>query len=154
MSQTEQTYVLVVEDDPAQQRLMQEALKETGRDVKLVAATSGAEAMALMQRERPNLILLDLSLPAMDGREVLKALKRDSRLNYIPIVVFTASSAEHDIVSAYSAGANCYLQKPPDFPELVRCMSALLNFWTDTASLPPPDYADRRGRRMAEMWSK
>lgn len=154
MTGTDPIYVLLIEDDPAQQRLMEEAFKECGRAVKIVCAATGAEALALLHRERPNIIILDLSLPAMDGREVLTTLKRDRRLNYIPIVVFTGSVAENDVVSAYSAGANSYIRKPGDFDGLVRCLAELLRFWTTTAILPPADYADRPRSRALPLWSR
>ena len=154
MSESNHFYILLIEDDPAQQRLIQEALHETSQDVRIVAARTGTEALALMQRERPNFILLDLSLPGLDGREVLQTLKRDRRLNYIPIVIFTASDAEQDVVSAYSAGANCYIRKPIGFDALVQCLADVLKFWTQTAVLPPHDYADRPRRATAPLWSK
>ena len=97
MSESRHLYVLVIEDDPGQQRLIQEALTENSHDVRIVAARTGPEALALMQHERPNFILLDLSLPGLDGREVLQTLKRDRRLNYIAIVIFTASDTSSTV---------------------------------------------------------
>ena len=130
-------YVLVVEDNPGDQRLIREALQASGFDVTIRCAGNGAEALALLRRERPNLILLDLNLPAVDGREVLEQLKGDKRLRHIPIVVLTSSLMPQDILSAYVSGANCYLQKPIDLTVLFDRMRELISFWLHTAVLPP-----------------
>jgi two-component system response regulator len=90
-----------------------------------------------------------LNLPGLDGREVLKSLKADRRLNSIPIIVLTGSSAEQDIISAYAAGANCYIQKPMELSELFQSMAELLKFWMETATLPPNDYIDRPKNKVA-----
>ncbi len=130
-------YVLLVEDNPADERLIREAFEAAGNDIAIKCAGNGAEALALLRRERPNLILLDLNLPAVDGREVLQQLKCDKRLLHIPIVVLTSSVMPRDILGAYRSGANCYLQKPLDMPVLFEKIRELYHFWTRTAVLPP-----------------
>ncbi len=130
-------YVLLVEDNPADERLIREAFNAACNDVAITSASNGAEALALLRRERPNFILLDLNLPAVDGREVLRQLKSDKRLRHIPIIVLTSSLMPRDILGAYRSGANCYLQKPLDLPVLFEKIRELYNFWTRTAVLPP-----------------
>ena len=130
-------YVLLVEDNPGDQRRIREALDASGFDVTIRCAGNGAEALALLRRERPNLILLDLNLPAVDGREVLDQLKADKRLQHIPIIVLTSSLMPQDILSAYRSGANCYMQKPLDLTVLFDRMRELISFWTRVAVLPP-----------------
>jgi len=131
--------ILLVEDNPADERLIREAFKAATADVCILAASNGAEALALLRRERPNMILLDLNLPAVDGREVLDSLKNDKRLRHIPIVVLTSSAMPRDVLSAYRSGANCYLQKPIDLSQLFDKIRNLFQFWTETAVLPPRD---------------
>jgi len=131
--------VLLVEDNPGDERLIREGFKSTGADITVMCANSGAEALALLRRERPNLILLDLNLPAVDGREVLHNLKSDKRLRHIPIVVLTSSLLPQDILAAYRNGANCYMEKPLDLPVLFQRIRELFHFWTETAVLPPEE---------------
>src|ERR1700735_2329019 len=111
--------VLLVEDSPGDVRLTQEAFRDENSAVHLHVASDGIEAMAFLRREgihsqapRPDLILLDLNLPKMDGREVLAHIKDDAKLKTIPTVILTTSDAEADIVKSYQLQANCYLSKP------------------------------------------
>jgi two-component system, chemotaxis family, response regulator Rcp1 len=106
--------VLLVEDSPGDVRLTQEAFRDVNSSVHLHVASDGVEAMAFMRREgvhahapRPDLILLDLDLPKMDGREVLALIKEDPSLKLIPTVILTTSEAEVDIVKSYQLQANC-----------------------------------------------
>ena len=131
--------ILLVEDNPGDERLIREAFKAIEGDIAVMSANSGSEALALLRRERPDMILLDLNLPGVDGREVLQELKRDKRLRHIPIVVLTSSLMPGDVLSAYRAGANCYLQKPVDLTTLFEKIRELFHFWTDTAVLPPAE---------------
>src|ERR1700736_6821512 len=110
--------VLLVEDSPGDVRLTQEAFRDANKSVHLHVATDGVEAMAFLRHEgahadapRPDLILLDLNLPKMDGREVLVHIKEDNSLKTIPTVILTTSDAEADIVKCYQLHANCYLKK-------------------------------------------
>ncbi len=136
MRDSRELYVFLIEDNAADARLVREAFKVSGRKVRLVSASNGAEALALLRRERPNLILLDLNLPAVDGREVLESLKSDKRMKHIPIAVLTSSDLPEDVIAAYRAGANCYVQKPLELNELFTRINGLIDFWADTAILP------------------
>src|ERR1700753_2458714 len=111
--------ILLVEDSPGDVRLTQEAFREANMEIRLHVAADGLEAMAFLRREgiharapRPDLILLDLNLPRMDGRQVLALIKDDSDLKSIPTVILTTSAAEADIVKSYQLQANCYITQP------------------------------------------
>jgi chemotaxis family two-component system response regulator Rcp1 len=135
--------VLLVEDSPGDVRLTQEAFRDSGKPVRLHLAADGVEAMAFLRNEgtyadapRPDLILLDLNLPKMDGREVLKEIKRDRNLATIPTIILTTSDDEADVLISYQLQANCYLRKPAHwdaFDNLVRSINA---FWLTRAKLP------------------
>jgi chemotaxis family two-component system response regulator Rcp1 len=135
--------VLLVEDSPGDVRLTQEAFREVNSEVHLHVACDGVEAMALLRHEgehlhtpRPDLILLDLNLPRMDGREVLARIKEDATLRAIPTIILTSSEAEADIVKSYQLHANCYLSKPvrlADFESLVKCIN---DFWLTKVRFP------------------
>jgi chemotaxis family two-component system response regulator Rcp1 len=135
--------VLLVEDSPGDVRLTQEAFRESGKIVRLHLAADGIEAVAFLRREgiyanapRPDLILLDLNLPKMDGREVLALIKKDPGLKIIPTIVLTTSDDEADVVISYQLQANCFLRKPAQwdaFDNLVRSINA---FWLTRAKLP------------------
>jgi two-component system, chemotaxis family, response regulator Rcp1 len=135
--------VLLVEDSPGDVRLTQEAFREKGKPVRLHLAADGVEAMAFLRHEgvyanapRPDLILLDLNLPRMDGREVLALIKRDQSLKIIPTIILTTSDDEADVTISYQLRANCYLRKPAHwdaFDNLVRSINA---FWLTRAKLP------------------
>jgi len=118
-------HVLLVEDNLGDIRLTQEAFGRVNKSVHVNVARDGIEAMALLRREgvdapRPDLILLDLNLPRMDGREVLANIKEDDALKSIPIAVLTTSDSEEDIAKSYELNASCYLKKPVQFD--VRCV--------------------------------
>jgi chemotaxis family two-component system response regulator Rcp1 len=135
--------VLLVEDSPGDVRLTQEAFRDSGKSVRLHLAADGIEAMAFLRREgayadapRPDLILLDLNLPRMDGREVLALIKRDQSLKIIPTIILTTSDDEADVQISYQLQANCYLRKPAHwdaFDNLVRSINA---FWLNRSKLP------------------
>jgi two-component system, chemotaxis family, response regulator Rcp1 len=143
MEDDEMIEVLLVEDSPGDVRLTQEAFRESGKPVRLHLASDGIEAMAFLRREgvyadavRPDLILLDLNLPKMDGRQVLALIKADQNLKIIPTIILTTSDAESDVVISYQLQANCYLRKPAHwdaFDNLVRSINA---FWLTKAKLP------------------
>jgi CheY-like chemotaxis protein len=135
--------VLLVEDSPGDVRLIQEAFREVNKDIQLHVVCDGVEAMALLRREgehmrtpRPDLVLLDLNLPKMDGREVLARIKEDASLKAIPTIILTSSEAEADIVRSYQLHANCYLSKPvrlEEFESLVKCIN---DFWLTKVRFP------------------
>lgn len=135
--------VLLVEDSPGDTRLTQEAFRDANNLVRLHVAADGVEAMAFLRREgehahapRPSLILLDLNLPKMDGREVLSLIKDDQDLKTIPTVILTTSDAEADIVHTYKLHANCYLNKPVDLDKFDNVVRSINDFWLAKASLP------------------
>jgi len=136
--------VLLVEDNAGDVRLTREALKEGKVRNELVVVGDGIEAMALLRREgahhdavRPDLILLDLNIPRMDGREVLAEIKGDPSLKRIPVVVLTTSKAEEDILRTYDLHANCYITKPVDFEKFVSVVRTIDEFWLTVVRLPP-----------------
>jgi chemotaxis family two-component system response regulator Rcp1 len=136
-------HVLLVEDSPGDVRLTQEAFRDANRSIKLHVATDGVEAMAFLRREgshagvpRPDIILLDLNLPRMDGREVLAHIKEDDSLKTIPTVILTTSDSEADIVKSYQLHANCYLSKPVRFEEFESLVASINDFWLTKVKLP------------------
>ncbi len=135
--------VLLVEDSPGDVRLTQEAFRDANPSIRLHVATDGVEAMAFLRREgkhrdapRPDLILLDLNLPRMDGREVLAHIKEDEGLKTIPTVILTTSDAEVDIVRSYQLQANCYLTKPVQLDAFESLVKSVNDFWLTKVKLP------------------
>jgi two-component system response regulator len=135
--------ILLVEDNPGDVRLTQEALREGKIRNSLHVVEDGESAMAYVRREgeytgmpRPDLILLDLNLPRMDGREVLAEIKADPDLKRIPVVVLTTSQAEEDVLKVYNLNANCYITKPVDFEQFIKVVSAVEDFWLTIVRLP------------------
>jgi len=135
--------ILLIEDNPGDARLTQEALREGRVSNRLSEVRDGVEAMAFVRREppytdapRPDLILLDLNLPRKDGREVLAELKADPRLRLIPVVVLTTSEAEQDILRTYELHGNCYITKPVDLDKFLHIVRAVENFWLAVVKLP------------------
>ena len=136
--------VLLVEDSPGDVRLTQEAFRDTNSAIHLHVATDGVEAMAMLTQRgihakapRPDLILLDLNLPRMDGREVLAQIKEHESLKTIPTVILTPSEAEADIVKSYQLQANCYLSKPVELDAFENLVKSINDFWLTKAKLPP-----------------
>ena len=135
--------ILLVEDNPADVRLTQEALKEAKVRNNLHVVEDGVAAMEFLQREgqyanvgRPDLILLDLNLPKKDGREVLEEIKQDPSLKRIPVVVLTTSQAEEDILRTYDLHANCYVTKPVDLDQFITIVRSIEDFWLTIVKLP------------------
>ena len=135
--------VLLVEDSPGDVRLTREALRDANRAILLHVAFDGVQAMAFLRREgthvdapRPDLILLDLNLPRMDGREVLALIKEDDNLKTIPTVILTTSDSEADITTSYQLHANCYLRKPVQLDEFEALVKSINDFWLTKVVLP------------------
>ncbi len=135
--------VLLVEDSPGDVRLTQEAFRDANSTIHLSVASDGVEAMAFLKHTgthanspRPDLILLDLNLPRMDGREVLAHIKEDEDLKTIPTVILTTSDAESDIVKSYELQANCYLTKPVQLDAFEALVKSINDFWLTKAKLP------------------
>jgi chemotaxis family two-component system response regulator Rcp1 len=135
--------ILLVEDNAGDARLAQEALRDGKVRNALHHVWDGEEAMAFLRRSgkyaaapRPDLILLDLNLPRMDGSEVLAEIKKDDSLKSIPVVILTTSSSERDILRSYNLHANCYITKPVTMVEFIRAVTAVQDFWLTVVKLP------------------
>jgi CheY-like chemotaxis protein len=135
--------ILMVDDNPADIDLTSEVLARSKGRFHVNAVTDGVEAISFLRREGkyatapvPDLVVLDLNLPRMDGCEVLANIKGDPALAKIPVVIFTTSQANNDISRSYKLGANCYLRKPGNLPEFVAMVQSMAEFWLGFASLP------------------
>ncbi len=133
--------VLLVEDSPGDVRLTKEIFRDS--DLKLHVASDGVEALAFLGRKgeyanmpRPDIILLDLNLPRMDGRQVLAHVKEDASLKMIPTVILTTSEAEVDVLMSYELRANCYLTKPVQSEAFESLVKSINDFWLTTVRLP------------------
>ena len=140
--------VLLVEDSPGDVRLTKEAFRQANGTIQLHVAADGVEAMAFLRQvgsyahsPRPDLILLDLNLPRMDGREVLSVIKQDESLKTIPTVILTTSEAEVDIDAVYHLRANCYLVKPVEFDTFESLVKSISDFWLTLVRLPSQERA-------------
>jgi len=128
--------ILLVEDNPGDVRLAIEALKDVKMNNQLHVVNDGIEAMSFLRQEgpdadatHPDLILLDLNLPQMSGRDVLKGIRADPDLCQIPVVVLTNSRAEEDILRSYELRANCYITKPVDLDQFIKVVKSIEHFW-------------------------
>jgi CheY-like chemotaxis protein len=135
--------VLLVEDDPGDALMIREAFEHHEITHALHHVPDGVEAMAFLRGDgghagspRPDLILLDLNLPRMDGREVLREVKGDPALRSIPVVVLTTSDADEDILRSYDLHANAYVTKPVDFERFVEVVRLTDEFFVNVVKLP------------------
>jgi two-component system, chemotaxis family, response regulator Rcp1 len=138
--------ILLVEDNPGDARLMQEAFRACNGSIRLQVASDGLEAMAFLRQEGPDvdsllpdLILLDLNMPRMNGLQVLAEVKADEALRSIPVVVLTTSEAEADVAASYDLQVNCYLIKPADLDEFEGLVNGINEFWIKKVKLPSPN---------------
>lgn len=132
--------ILLVEDNPGDILLTQKAIEKCALSMDLTVKRDGEEALAYLQAEDtqlPQLILLDLNLPRVDGREVLKVVKASAQLRHIPVIVLTSSEAAEDIACAYREHCNCFITKPIKMGEFVRIMQTIESFWFTTVKLSP-----------------
>jgi CheY-like chemotaxis protein len=135
--------VLLVEDDPGDVLMTREAFEDHKVRNNLYVVTNGVEAMQFLKKQgeyadapTPDLVLLDLNLPKMDGREVLAAVKEDPALRSIPVVVLTTSEAEEDVIRSYSLHANAYVTKPVDFERFISVVQQIDEFFVSVVRLP------------------
>jgi CheY-like chemotaxis protein len=138
--------ILLADDDPDDRLMAKEALEESRLLNPLDTVEDGEELLAYLRRTGsyqhlankplPGLILLDLNMPRMDGREALKEIKSDPALCHIPIVVLTTSKAEEDIYRTYNLGVNSFITKPVSFNSLVDLMKTLGKYWFEIVTLP------------------
>lgn len=137
-------HILVVEDSDADVTLLNEAFEAIDDDVKLSFAHDGKAAMSFLNREDeyadvalPDIVLLDLGLPEMSGREVLETLKADSELRRVPVIVLTDTDDEQVVTDVYDKHANAYVNKFDEFESLVEFATYVSGFWGDAVTLPP-----------------
>lgn len=135
--------LLIVEDNPADVYLLEKTLKASKSPINIHLAVDGEQALAFLHREgdfadalRPDVILLDLNLPGIDGREVLAEVKQDAELKTIPVIVLTSSNAEADVHRSYELDANAYLTKPLDLDRFAHLVEAIEQFWFQIVKLP------------------
>ena len=139
----ESAVILLVEDDPADVELTQYTIKKSKVLIDLQVVRDGVEALAFLRREgqyaeapSPDLILLDLNMPRMDGRAFLSEMRTDDNLKAIPVVVLTTSQTDEDILKSYQLGANCFVTKPVGLAEFTRVVDAIEDFWFTIVRLP------------------
>lgn len=143
----QQFEVLLVEDELADAHLVRTAIRESRVLCSLHHVLDGLDAFAFLGREeerykhmpQPDLILLDLNMPRMNGREFLAAIKADARWASIPVVVLTTSEVERDVEAAYKLGASGFITKPVDIEQFIAVMSQVLGYWLTLARLPKKD---------------
>ncbi len=135
--------LLLVEDNPGDVRITQEALRQDHFAHHLHVVRDGVEALEFLRGKgkyadapRPHIILLDLNLPRMNGKELLAQIKSDPSLRRIPVMVLTTSNAEQDLMKAYDLHANCYITKPENLEQFLRVIRCIESFWFHVASLP------------------
>ncbi|MBK8933618.1 MAG: response regulator [Chloroflexi bacterium] len=136
--------ILLVEDNPGDIRLTKEALREGKVNNEMFIVTDGLEALAFLNQKgqyanapRPDVILLNLNLPLMNGAEVLANIKADPRLKRIPVIVLTTSDDERDILNSYDLHANAYVTKPVDLEHFIEIIGQIEGFWLTIVKLPP-----------------
>jgi CheY-like chemotaxis protein len=139
--------ILLVEDNPADVQITRRALRDSRVPVELIVVRDGQEAVDYLFRQgshganaawrRPDLILLDLNLPRLTGREVLQRVRANPHYRIVPVVVLSTSSRLEEIHDLYTAGANTYVEKPQDYNRFVTVLQVIQSYWLETAILPP-----------------
>lgn len=136
--------ILLVEDDPGDVELTLEVLEFAKVKVNINNVEDGIKALQFLRNEaeyqdapRPDLILLDLNMPRMDGRETLEEIKKDINLRLIPVVILTTSDSDEDVVKSYTLGASCYITKPVGLEQFSKVVQSIENFWFTVVNLPP-----------------
>jgi CheY-like chemotaxis protein len=135
--------ILLVEDNPGDVRLIKEALKEGKIENNLDVVIDGEQALSFLYKKgdylnviTPDLILLDLNLPKINGFEVLEKIKNDPQLKVIPVIVLTTSQSERDIIESYALHVNCYVSKPVEYDSFMTVVRSIENFWFTIVKLP------------------
>lgn len=135
--------ILLVEDNPADVRLVREAIADSSVQAELHCATDGAQAIDFLRQTGgytdaplPDLVLLDLNLPGIGGKEVLREIKADPALRRIPVVVLTSSTAPRDVLDAYDAHVNSYMVKPSDYDDFLSLVTTIESYWLESVQLP------------------
>ncbi len=134
----ERITIVLADDDPDDRILVREALAEAKLDNELIQVGDGDELLRYLKSAKtlPHLVLLDLNMPRMDGREALERIRQDPRLKSLPVIMLTTSKADEDVVASYEHGANSYITKPVTFPGLVEVMTALDRYWVQIVEMP------------------
>lgn len=135
--------ILLIEDNPGDVRLMREALRDFSAETELKVASDGAQALRYLRKQeefaeaaRPCLIFMDLNVPKLDARELLREMKSDPSIKGIPVAVLTTSDSERDIREVYELYANCYLKKPSDLESYLETVRQAVSFWLRVALVP------------------
>ena len=135
--------ILLIEDNEGDVLLTKQLFSKSQIHNQLWVARDGEEGLDFLNQRgkfttvpRPDLILLDLNMPKMDGKEVLAAIKKDASLSSIPVVILTTSSAKQDVIESYQLNANCYIVKPVDFVQFIKIIQTIENFWFPVVKLP------------------
>lgn len=142
MPRTRPFDIMLVEDNPADVMIMREVMEDSRVWHRLIVHGNGEEAWKALQAGKetgaqiPDIILLDLNMPRMDGREFLTHLRADAQLKVIPVVILTTSKAHSDVVRSYQLHANAYITKPLDFQQFVDVLHAIEDLWLDLVELP------------------
>jgi two-component system, chemotaxis family, response regulator Rcp1 len=140
---TRSVEILLIEDSPSDANLTIRSFAQKPIDYCLTWVETGEAAMTRLHQQgqyadvpHPDLILLDLNLPGMDGREVLAAVKSDPSLKHLPVIILTTSADREDIRRSYELSANCYITKPVDVQEFIHAVILIQEFWLKLAQLP------------------
>ncbi len=144
---TDRIPILVIDDSPEDYQSLKRCFSKLGFANPLVHCEEGEEALSLLESTgkakankamtvKPGCILLDLNMPGMDGRDILRFIKTHPRLKQVPVVVLSSSNDPQDITACYRDGANSYMVKPPNFDGLVKSMRAFRTFWLETVEHP------------------
>jgi chemotaxis family two-component system response regulator Rcp1 len=150
--------ILLIEDSRADAKIIERALREGNVSHRLTVIPNGRDALAYLFAMRddssttdsePDLILLDLNLPGIDGCQVLSQIKGDPYLRMIPVVILTTSHREEDVQQSYAAGANSYIPKPAEYPSYRELVGTLHNYWMNTVLRVPHHLKFKRTREVA-----
>jgi two-component system, chemotaxis family, response regulator Rcp1 len=143
MDATPKVEILLVEDNPGDVVLFMEALEDTQVQTNLSTVEDGEDALTFLRRDgrykyapRPHLIILDLNLPKINGREVLQEIRSDVNFNPIPVVILTTSKSDKDMLESYRLHASCYIVKPVDLKNFMAVLKEVTHFWLNVARLP------------------
>jgi CheY-like chemotaxis protein len=135
--------ILLIEDNEGDLELAKEAFERADLKNKIHVATDGQEALDFLYKRNnfegvptPHIILLDLNLPRVNGRDVLQQIKQDETLRRIPVIVLTSSQSDKDLLDCYTLQANCYIVKPVDAMKFMDIVQRVQNFWVDIVRLP------------------
>lgn len=144
-TETPDPIILLVDDNEVDQFLTRRAFAQSGFRMRLECVEDGDECLKFLRREppyesapTPHLVLLDINMPRMDGKAVLRAIKTDEKLRRIPVVALTTSHSDRDMQEMYDLRANSYIIKPVDFNAFVDIVKSLCQYWFRTVTLPPP----------------